>query len=254
MNKNHAHKIIFLSDLHLVENKKTNLNDCNTLERLKKINNHLLASEPNIDAIILMGDLSQDGSILSYQHLLNELKIFSCPIYSIPGNHDEINNWQQAFDNSIISTVKHFELFGWNFLGLNTVIEGENSGWMSENELQWLDKKLNELSDEKIILLMHHHPISFSKPLIDKYILKNANEFFEIIKNKNNIHLVIFGHVHNVVEIIYNKITFLSCPSTCFQFIAEIEKIKLNKEEIGYRWLAIEDDKLLSGVKMLNVK
>ena len=86
-------KVIQLTDLHLFSSDNELMlghkNNANFYDVIFKLKNTQLE---NTDLILLTGDLSQDQTRESYEHIVRELKDFNIPIYWISGNHDHKKN------------------------------------------------------------------------------------------------------------------------------------------------------------------
>ena len=77
--------------------------------------NRILAEENNVDFIILTGDISDDGSIHSYQYVANLFEKMNKKIYFINGNHDIKKNMISVFFyknffhqlNELLGAIQH---------------------------------------------------------------------------------------------------------------------------------------------------
>jgi len=230
-------KIIQITDSHLFSSNKQLMmgsrNNENFFDVVYKIkNNHL----HDADLIFLTGDLSQDKTIRSYQHIASALKDINIPIYWIPGNHDNKDNMSKVFSNyPLFQSKRYLDLKNWVFVFLNTQNTGLDSGFLDQDELAFLDDLINKNKHKKknIAIVMHHHPIEFNTPLIDSYILENRNVFWSAIK-KSNVKVVLCGHVHGDYGFDINNIRIESAPATCFQFKKGASNLELEKN-IGYK-------------------
>ena len=85
-----ALKIIQITDLHLSANKSTLIHDINTYESAQRIINTIKDKHNDLNALVLTGDLVMDESHEGYEHLSVLLKPIGCPIFLVPGNHENI--------------------------------------------------------------------------------------------------------------------------------------------------------------------
>ena len=95
-------KIIQITDLHLNKSKDKVSNGVNTFESANMVIESIRINEKNIDCLILSGDLSNDYSIESYDHLMQLLKDFETPIYLMSGNHDSTSLLKTLSNNKNI--------------------------------------------------------------------------------------------------------------------------------------------------------
>ncbi|WP_419420439.1 metallophosphoesterase [Legionella sp. D16C41] len=226
-------KIIQITDTHLVRDNSTVFN-INTNLAFKKVIKNMQADLADTDAIFLTGDLSQDESIESYEIIVDSLKEFNNEIFWIPGNHDSITNMHQVFakkKNFIKGNFLATHL--WDFIFLNTKQDGKESGFLLDDELEFLNLELKKERNKPVALVMHHHPIEVNTPLIDKYILENKESFFAVI-GQSEIDLIISGHVHHDYSINYNDIYFETSPATCCQFSKGTRELVI-ENYIGYK-------------------
>lgn len=219
-------KVVQITDSHILENKNDLLYGTNTLDHFSRIIQYI--AEQDFDIVLFTGDLSHHGNRESYQLINHELSILDKPIYCIPGNHDLLENMQQALSHrTIILNESQFTQFNWQFIFLSTPIPNKSSGLIQEEDLHSLRKKLEDSEADYICLVMHHHPISVNNRFIDKYMLENPIELQEAFNDK--VKLVIFGHVHGDYLHESNGVTYHACPSTAFQFAVN------DKQEIIYK-------------------
>lgn len=224
--------IIQITDTHLFkdDNKKmygvnTNFNFYQVIDKIKKYQSVIP------DCLILTGDISQDESRESYQKIVKKLEEIGIKTYWIPGNHDNIELMESVFSQSkLFYKVRKISFNYWDFVFLNTKIEHADSGFLHQSELTALETELNHIENTKnVAIIMHHHPIEVKTPLIDRFILKNSADFFEIIKFRQNVKLIICGHVHGDYSLKYKDIHIESSPATCLQWkigtsVSEIQK------------------------------
>lgn len=233
MEKSKILKIIQLTDTHLLRDESLVLK-VNTNLAFKKIMNKIQHDLCDTDAIFLTGDISQDESIESYQLIVEAFKKVNKPIFWIPGNHDSINTMQAAFckQKNFFRTTK-FSTSSWDFIFLNTKNYGTECGLLSDSELSLLNSELMEINSKFIALVMHHHPIEVNTPLIDNYILKNKDKFWDIV-NQNNVNLIICGHVHGDYSLRKGTICIETSPASCFQFRKGSMELDIDNR-IGYK-------------------
>jgi Icc protein len=226
-------KIIQLTDTHLMKDESCLFN-INTNRAFKKVMSRMQPDLIDTDALFLTGDLSQDESLESYQMIVDSFENINKNIFWIPGNHDSINTMESVFCNQkkffrkdILSTEF------WKFIFLDTKHDGTDNGLLSDEQLSFLNSELKKAESRSIALVMHHHPIEVSTPLIDNYILKNKERFWDIV-SQYNVALVICGHVHGDYSLNYGSSQIESSPASCFQFKKGALKLEIDNS-IGYK-------------------
>lgn len=231
--RNDSLKVIQLSDTHLFADEDATLFGVKSNRKFRDLILHLQQDElHDTDLILLTGDLSQDESPQSYHKIVEILDPLNTPIYWIPGNHDNIQNLNEAFKkaNNFFHS-RRLSTLHWNFIFLNTKQEGTDSGFLAENELAALRDEVAKSESKPLILVMHHHPMKVNTPLIDQHILRNHHEFWEIISS-TAVKLIICGHVHGDYTLKHNEITIQTSPASCFQFPKTIDELII-EEKMG---------------------
>lgn len=80
--------LVQLSDSHLFAEADGTLLGMNTHESLQRVIDLVRAQQPQIDLMLATGDLSQDGTLESYQQFRDMTQQIGVPARWIPGNHD----------------------------------------------------------------------------------------------------------------------------------------------------------------------
>ena len=176
-------KLAILSDVHVTPGNAT---EGKLREAVAEIN------ATDVDAVILSGDLSNEGSDEQLRNIKAIIDGITRPFYIIPGNHE--NNWSQ-------SACKTFnDLWGSDrfvFTVDNLVVVGMNcgpfmkmgDGHIKQEDLLWLDSTLNVMVKPGMsVLSVNHYPI-----LAD---LDNYRAYVDILK-KYPVITHQCGHYHH---------------------------------------------------------
>jgi Icc protein len=184
------------------------------------------------DLIIASGDIAELPSQEAYARFFQSLEVFNCPIFSIPGNHD----------NSLLLANSSLQLGGWQFIGLdsNGPAIKKYGGFLAQSELEFLQSKLKQSSEPTVIVL--HHPVLVPESnWLQEVKLENADEFVKIIEAHPQVKAVLSGHVHYTYEMRQSEVMYLSCPSTYRQFDGKAREFAIDKAlSYGYRKLILE--------------
>ncbi len=218
-----TYKILQLTDLHLFKSAEGELLGVHTNARFMQVLDFIQKNAISFDCIFLTGDISQDETPESYTIVADALSRFSKKVYWIAGNHDDIPGMRVVFEKyPLFHRVDHcfFETIGWNFIFVDTVLQGRASGYISIAALEKLaDNLLSTPESALIAIVMHHHPFTVDTPLVDKYILENADDFFAVIaKSRRHVDLIMCGHVHENYDIEKYNTRLISSPATCLQW------------------------------------
>ena len=244
------HYIVQISDTHLFGDKNRKINGANSYLNLKNVLNHISVLSEKPDLIVVSGDLSQDCTFESYQHLANLLNKIGIKYYFFPGNHDDVDVINKVVDQSWIrNEVDYtFNFNGWHFYVIDTSIYPEDGGKLTKEQLQKLGNDLKKHENTPSVIFMHHHPVEINSPWMDQMILKESKEFNEVVKQNKNVKAVLFGHIHQVFEKTIDGVFYGSAPSTSFQVVPNTQMFTVENINPGYRFIELNADKFSSKV------
>jgi len=198
-----------------------------------------------IDLLLATGDISQDGSPESYQRFHQFLEDLEVPCYYLQGNHDYAQPMIDQFGSDRVAPcVVSEQGLGspWNIILLNSSVEDQVGGHYSAEQLAYLEKTLSEDKESPTMLCFHHHAMPINCEWLDKQVIDNADEFFRIVDQFNNIKLCIYGHVHQDRRDERKGVPYYASPSTCAQFKPEVKDFALDEAAPAYRWIRCFDD------------
>lgn len=245
-------RIVQISDMHLYADSKKELLGVNTEASFKQVIDLIRKNSQLPDAIILTGDLSQDYSPESYIKLTAMVKDIDCPVYYIPGNHDDIDVMAKILPRDNVTFAKNVIFNHWQFILLDSHQHAKVEGLLSADELNYMEECLKKHPNHHALVFFHHHPVSVGCHWIDNLGLQNAKEFWEIASNHSNFSAVLFGHVHQEYQGTHKNIKYFSAPSTCIQFKPNSYDFELDNIPQGYRWMELYlDGAIKTGIKRL---
>ncbi|MEM1171929.1 MAG: 3',5'-cyclic-AMP phosphodiesterase [Cyanobacteria bacterium P01_H01_bin.35] len=198
--------------------------------------------QPQPDALLVTGDISQDETPESYQRLASLLSTLNIPIYWIAGNHDCLPIMEQELNYPPISAKKSFKIGGWYCLLINTNVPGCVYGKISSDRLEWLEYELKMIGNKPVLIALHHPPVKINSEWMDKIILHEPEQLLNIINRYPQVKIVLSGHVHQEFDIEIDGVRYLTTPSTCIQFVPENSELVLDKKSPGLRLLTLYPD------------
>lgn len=235
-------RLVQLSDIHLYAQPSQTLLKLNTQQSFEAVVDLLSADIKKPDMILLTGDLSQDNSEAAYKRVIKELDRFTCPIYWIPGNHDDPELLETVFLASKFKSDKVIVLGQWVLILLNSHFPKHVAGKISKSELSKLDHYLELHADKNILVFLHHPPIPVNSAWLDGSRLTNHEELFKVLAKHKHIKAVISGHAHQDYASHYQGIPVFTSPSTCIQFLPHSQDFALDTLGPGYRWIEIDQN------------
>ncbi len=164
-----AQKFAILSDIHVTPG---NANEGKLKEAVAEINTS------KVDAVLMTGDLTNEGSDEQLRNVKSILDCITKPLYVIPGNHE--NNWSQSAcktfndlwgNDRFVFTVGRLIVIGMNcgpFMKMG-------DGHIKQEDLTWLDRTLSGMVRPGMKVLSVNH-----YPLLDD--LDNYRDYVAVLK------------------------------------------------------------------------
>lgn len=233
---------IQLTDCHLFADTTATLLGIPTLDSLNSVIAMIQEKHSDIDLILATGDISQDGSLESYELFQKQLNHLSAPSLWAAGNHDNFSCIQNkhSFQKHLIKQQNIGDF--WRVVILNSQSIGECSGKLSENELHDLTQSLKNYPDRLHLICLHHPAFSCTNKWLNEINLQNTEELLNCIKYHLNASVILCGHIHQEFEIYYRGTYLLASPSTCIQFAPNSADFKIDTVGPGYRWIKLFND------------
>lgn len=175
----------------------------------------------NISAVLVTGDLSDDGTAQSYVHFKALLAPLDLPLLVIPGNHDARAPMRAAFADQFapdgpLDWVTKIENL--NIIGLDTLVEGSGKGTLSAQSLTFLKTALAQAKDTPTLLALHHPPFQSGINFMDDIGLTNRDAFRDIVADHTGPLRIVCGHIHSMMVTDVGGHIAISAPSPCSTF------------------------------------
>ena len=178
--KNPPVRILFLCDLHVSP-------DTPSEDRLRRAVRKINATDA--DAVIVAGDLTNEGSDEELRCVKSILDLIELPTYVIPGNHED--NWSQSacrtFDTLWGRDRFAFEVRGTLFAGINCgPYMKMGDGHVKHEDLAWLDSLLVNNKGKRVVSVNHY-------PLTED--IDDWEDYADVLlRHRTAVHLC--GHYH----------------------------------------------------------
>ncbi len=212
-------RIVIISDTHISKGGLFNSEMFRKgIEEVNKIK--------NVDYIIHLGDLTQDGTYLTYEYALECLKsIDKEKFYIIPGNHDARNVGYLLFEEFFGGRTFQIDEKDIYILGIDSSIPDQDSGRIGKRIIDKSREFFLNNQEKVRIFCFHHQLIPIPLTGRERSAIVDGGDALKMIL-ESNIDLVMNGHRHisNVYSatngegelVIFNSGT-LSCNKTRYK-------------------------------------
>jgi Icc protein len=157
------------------------------------------------DTIQGLNDASAEAEWREVQGILAPYQRF--PLYLAPGNHDI---WSDASATLFQKHSAHAPHYSFNYGAAHfTILDNSRSDEFSEEEMSFLEKDLEANTKQPVKFIVSHRP-SWLVPAAF------ANRDYALIKlaRKYGVQYVIAGHLHQLLHIDLDGVTYLSVESS----------------------------------------
>ncbi|HET9152630.1 MAG TPA: phosphodiesterase [Solirubrobacterales bacterium] len=242
-----------LSDLHICEEWE-GADPAAQLERVVAA----IRGLPNpLDAVLVTGDLTDDGSERHYRRARELLARLDAPLYVLPGNHDDRGRLREVFalpgkgDEPVNYVAEVGDL---RLVAFDSLVPGQDPGAYSREQLRWLDETLREQPGAPTLLALHHPPLPTGVPEWDAINLTAADReaLAQVVALHPQLRAIVGGHLHRTAAGALGGCAVLSAPSTCLQVRPNYEHDEVEfVAPPGFALHVLRDGELSSQVELL---
>lgn len=240
-----------ISDLHLKAGQRLTYGVVDTLGALRRAVDHLNASDPRPDIVVISGDLVDFGRADEYAVLHPELARLHMPYYLVPGNHDSRGPLLEAFRDHAYLPLSAEDPLDWvvdehplRLIGLDSTLPGSHGGQLHDSQLQWLDAQLSLRPEAPTLLILHHPPFISGIGHMDREPFINAAALEQVVARHPQVERLLCGHLHRPMQRRFGGSLSCVCPGTSHQIVLDLQEAApahFNLEPAGYllhRWEA----------------
>jgi Icc protein len=208
------------------------------------------------DAVLMSGDLADNGADGEYELVRESLAQLGVPVYVLPGNHDHRDTLRRHFGlpGAVGTPVQYAVNLGpLRLVVLDSTRPGEDRGELDADRLSWLDTELARAPDLPTLLALHHPPVSTGIAAWDEFGLPPADRraLGDVLEGHRQVRRIVAGHVHRTMTAELAGRAVLAVPSTYIQ-----TRLSFNSDEIetvaeppGFAVHALLDGELASHVQ-----
>ncbi|WP_420597115.1 phosphodiesterase [Deinococcus sp.] len=190
---------------------------------------HLLHLPSLPDAVVVTGDLADQGRAEEYARVRQVLSALPMPIYVIPGNHDDRSRMLEIFGTQGTQELPGFVQYvvdegPLRLIALDTLILGQDGGTLSAVQFAWLEDRLTQAPQHPTLLLMHHPPFLTGIPVTDAIGFQATEALGQLVARHPQIEGIAAGHVHSSMFRRFWGTVALTCGSTQHQLVPDLRR------------------------------
>jgi Icc protein len=216
--------LVQLSDLHIGADE----NGVDPVPHLEAVVGAVRSLPNRPDAVLVSGDLTDDGAEDGYhvaRELLGRLEV---PLHVLPGNHDDRGRLRGAFDlpgrgdEPVRYSADVGEL---RLVVFDSKVPGQDPGRYDPEQLRWLDAELGAESERPTLLALHHPPLATGIEEWDGINLEPGQLplLAEVVSRHPQVRAIVGGHLHRIAASALAGVPVLAAPSTYLQALPDFE-------------------------------
>ncbi|APA99351.1 metallophosphoesterase [Nocardia seriolae] len=195
--------LVQLTDTHIRAAGERVLDSVDTHAVLLGVLERLRGGGRRIDALILSGDLTDNGAPEAYRRLRDAVEPaaaeLGAQVLLVMGNHDE----RGAFGVELLglepdapgSRDRVLEVDGLRVIGLDSTTPGRHDGRLEPEQLAWLGEQLRRPAERGTLLVLHHPPLPSAIPAAEFLKLQDADRLAEVLAG-SDVRMILCGHNH----------------------------------------------------------
>ncbi|MFH9549338.1 metallophosphoesterase family protein [Streptomyces sp. NPDC051445] len=168
-----------------------------------------LRHQRDVDAVVVTGDLADDGSVEAYTTVRELIGGFArsldAPVFYTTGNHDERSAFTKVLGSGHPDAVLGFPgperaavstVGGWRFVTLDSLVPGQVYGRIGAEQLDWLREVLSTPAERGTVVAFHHPPIALDVSVTQRVFgLRDPDGLAEVIRG-SDVRVLLTGHFH----------------------------------------------------------
>jgi 3',5'-cyclic AMP phosphodiesterase CpdA len=188
-------RILHLSDLHLTGDGSPHLGRVDTLAALRRVLDRV-ADLRRLDAVVLSGDLAEDGTAAAYARLREVVQPWAAErgaevVYAM-GNHDHA----ETFEAELGPRRRVVDLTDVRIVVTDSAIPDWPGGRLGAEQLDWLRDVLASPRPGRTVVVVHHPPLPAMTPVLAAIELADSQRMLEVCRCAE-VSLVLSGHYHH---------------------------------------------------------
>lgn len=163
------------------------------------------ALRPAPEAVLISGDLTDDGRDESYATVAAAASRLGVPVHVLPGNHDDRAAMRRHFDlpgagrEPVCYSTEVGEL---RLVVLDGTRPGSEAGQLDAERLAWLERELAAAPEHPTLLATHHPPLRLGVRAWDEIGLPDPDReaLGEVLGRHPQVLRILCGHLHRALS------------------------------------------------------
>ncbi|WP_125568648.1 metallophosphoesterase family protein [Companilactobacillus insicii] len=244
-------KIVQITDTHLTprDARPSNHQRVDPYIKLQNVFQDVELMPERPDMVVISGDLVHEGVEFDYAKLRDiidyQSKRLHVPIYVILGNHDRTDAFYRGYLGDEPKEKYYYSIATGlcDIYFLDSTYGNIEQGYISQDQLDWLDNSLKS-SDKKMSLIFMHHPIDGPAVTHMRYsILQNGDKLLDIVRD-SNVEAIFSGHIHFTTEFNRENILCSTADSSAYHINCDNHNNHLVMDATSYNIITVEDGKV----------
>jgi 3',5'-cyclic AMP phosphodiesterase CpdA len=192
----------------------------------------ILALPDRPDALLVSGDLTDNGEPDEYRRVRELLAPLDLEPHVLPGNHDLRGPLREEFglpgkDDEPVSYA--VDLGPLRLVCLDSTIPGAEGGALDGGRIEWLDATLGEDAATPTVIALHHPPLRTEIPTFEEIGLakESCAALGEVVARHPQVSRIVAGHVHRSIVAELAGRAVVTVPSTYLQVALDFTSAKL---------------------------
>jgi 3',5'-cyclic AMP phosphodiesterase CpdA len=210
------------------------------------------------DALLVSGDLTDNGAPEEYQRVRELLAPLDLHPHVLPGNHDLRGPLREAFglpgegEEPVSYAV---DLGPLRLVCLDSIVPGAEGGSLDGGRVEWLDAALAEAPGTPTVVALHHPPLQTEIPTFERIGLAPDSRaaLAEVLARHPQVTRIVAGHVHRAIVAELAGRAVVTVPSTYLQAALDFTSPKLTMcpDPPGFAVHALRDGSLATHIQRL---
>ena len=156
--------------------------------------------------VVGVGDTIEGGDDATAEAEWRAIKRPRIPLYLAPGNHDV---WSEASARLFEKYAGHPLHYSFDYGAAHfTILDNSRSDDFSAEEMTFLESDLERHGAQPLKFVISHRP----SWLVDAALRNTASKLHQLAR-KYGVGYFVAGHVHQMLHVVYDGVTYISLPS-----------------------------------------